>query len=98
MKYITCYFAGKKPEKIYIQRLVVKTYARFWKQIGRQLGIDSTVLDGIGLENATHQKTSHSCCTNMIYKWLENTNATWEKLLDVLLAVINTTPSGKVYG
>jgi len=92
---MTCYFVGKKPEKIYIQRLVIKVYARFWKQIGRQLGIDSAVLDGIGLENATHQKTIHSCCIDMFLKWLEDTSATWEKLLHVLLAVTETTPTGK---
>ena len=91
-----CSFVGKKPEKMYIQRLVVKTYARYWKQIGRQLGIDSAVLDSIEVENATHQKTSHSCCTNMMNKWLEKeTSATWEKLLDAILAVINSTPSGE---
>ncbi|XP_065900447.1 uncharacterized protein [Dysidea avara] len=89
---------GKKPEKMYIQRLVVKTYARYWKQIGRQLGIDSAVLDSIEVENATHQKTSHSCCTNMMNKWLEKeTSTTWEKLLDAILAVINSTPSEIVF-
>ena len=61
-----------------------------------QLGIDSAVLDDIEIENATYQKSSCFCCTKMLNKWLEEVStATWEWLLDAILAVINSAPTGE---
>jgi len=78
-------FTEKKPELIHIQRLLLKGYGKYWKQIGRQLGIDSTILHGIEVKYATHCNKTVTCCFTTMKKWLEDdTNATWEKLINAL--------------
>ncbi|XP_065900440.1 uncharacterized protein [Dysidea avara] len=76
---------GKRPDLIYIQRLLLKDKGRYWKQIGRELGVDSASLNGIEVKYATHCNKIVSCCYATMKKWLEeDTDATWEKLINAL--------------
>jgi len=65
--------------------LLLKDYGKYWKQIGRVLGIDSASLNGIEVKYATHCNKTVICCCTMMKKWLEdNTNTTWEKLINAM--------------
>ena len=82
---VSLIFTGKRPDLIYIQRLLLKDKGRYWKQIGRELGVDSASLNGIEVKYATHCNKIVSCCYATMKKWLEeDTDATWEKLINAL--------------
>ena len=51
-----------------------------WRDIGVQL-IDSNDLNTI---EANHPQDVEKCCKCMLEKWLETTNATWNKLINAL--------------
>jgi len=78
-------FTDKKPEPIYIQRLLIKDYGKYWKQIGRELGMDSACLYGIDVKHAMNCNKAVSCCDTMAKKWLEEDNgATYGKLVNAI--------------
>ena len=70
---------------VYIQRLVIPSYARYWKQIGTELQLNDPALDIIEANCARNVK---QCCRDMITQWLAvDTTATWTKLLNAIDAV-----------
>lgn len=76
-----------KPTRQQINDLVMKTAAKYWKDIGVQLlkNEDCPKLDTIGLNFPTNNA---KCCEQMFILWLDNDKqATWKKLLDALKAV-----------
>ena len=74
---------------VYIQRLVIPSYAKHWKQIGTELQLDDRTLDNIEANYATHSKKVENCCREMITQWLKvDPTATWTKLLNSIDAVI----------
>ena len=73
---------------VYIQRLVIPSYAKHWKQIGTELQLDDQALDNIEANYATHPKKVENCCREMITQWLSTDDtATWLKLLNAIDAV-----------
>ena len=52
-----------------------------WKNIGRALGLSSSVLDGIEKKNDTNQQ---DCLYDMLEKWIATGKATFEDLLSAL--------------
>ena len=66
---------------LYIQRLVIPSYAKYWKQIGTELQLDDHSLDNIEVNS---RKVEH-WCREMITQWLAvDTTATWMKLLNAI--------------
>ena len=70
---------------LYIQRLVIPSYAKHWKKIGIELQLDDRALDNIEADYATHPRKVEQCCREMISQWLTiDTTATWTKLLSAI--------------
>ena len=53
--------------------------------MGIELNLDSSVLEIIRENYATHHNKTEECCKAMIKKWLKiDVNATWEKLFKAI--------------
>ena len=84
-----------------LSSFVIKKYASDWKDIGKQLGLESYVLDNIATDNPMK---CEACLEKTLDSWLKlNTvNATW-KTLEVAITNVNRTkfgldPVNDVYG
>ena len=70
---------------VYIQRLVIPSYAKYWKQIGTELQLDDQSLDIIEVNCAPYPRKVELCCREMFTQWLAvDTTATWMKLLNAI--------------
>ena len=70
---------------LYIQRLVIPSYAKYWKQIGTELQLDDHSLDIIEVNYSPYPRKVELCCREMITQWLAvYTTATWMKLLNAI--------------
>ena len=85
---ITFFLTASKPTIVYIQRLIIPSYAKHWKQIGTELQLDSGALDNIEANYATHPSKVEQCCREVISRWLAiDTTATWMKLFNAIDAI-----------
>ena len=76
---------ASRPTMVYIQRLVIPSYAKHWKQIGTELQLDDRSLDNIEVNYAPYPRKVELCCREMITQWLTvDTTATWMKLLNAI--------------
>ena len=81
LKHVPLYDTASKPTMVYIQRLVIPSYAKHWKQIGTELQLDDHSLDNI----EANSRKVEQCCREMITQWLAvDTTATWMKLLNAI--------------
>ena len=85
---------------VYIQRLVIPSYAKEWKHIGTELELDYRELENIEANHATDQRRVENCCREMISQWLKkDDSATWMKLLNAIDTVtLSHTESVPVAG
>ena len=86
MRYVSLlHTTASKPTMLYIQRLVIPSYAKHWKQIGTELQLDDRALSIIEANKAPYPNRVELCCREMITQWLEiDTTATWMKLLNAI--------------
>ena len=74
---------------LYIQSLVIPSYAKHWKKIGTELQLDDSELDNIEANYATHSEKVEKCCRAVIIQWLRvDPTATWTKLFNAIDAII----------
>ena len=70
---------------LYVQRLVIPSYSKHWKQIGIELQLQSWALDNIEVNYASYPRKIERCCMEMITHWLNvDDTATWAKLLNAI--------------
>jgi len=74
-----------------LNRYVVNKYAKHWKSVGLELGLDWDVLDTVEVDN---RQQSESCFQKTLDKWLKLTpNATWE-ILEIALTNVRRQQLG----
>ena len=73
---------NKRPQFKDIDNFVVTKYAVNWKQLGRNLGIDDTLLS---ITEKDHPHDCETCCSKMLSEWLDVTpNASWKMLYNAM--------------
>ena len=77
-----------------LNRHIVSKYAARWKDIGRELGLDSHELITV---DKNHHNQIEEGIRELLHKWMNTiSNATWEKLL-VALKKLDLDPIDSLY-
>ena len=82
-----CATTGREKPKIKdIQNYVVTRWASKWRQLGKQLNIDQSLLDIIEKD---HLNDCKLCCTKMFSTWLQtNPTVCWEDITTAMDKVL----------
>ena len=91
-----CNCTDMKPRKAQLLRLkttkgvrvnIIESIAPVWKKIGFLMDLDpkGQEVENIEAEHALKQDDQDICCQEMFKLWLEDPNATWGNLIEILV-------------